>query len=108
MTTKSSPTKITTKLKDKVWKDYTKKTASKNELKQMFLGKNPTDAYKKISIKLKKKIDEETGKSSKKVLKPKKPISPNRKMKVVSIDKASSKKSKMSPSRKNKKSPKRK
>jgi hypothetical protein len=62
-------TKITTKVKDKVWKDYTKNSKSKNELKQMFLGLNPTDAYKKISIKLKKKIDQIKA-SPKKTLKP--------------------------------------
>ncbi len=49
-------TKITHKIKDKVWKDYTNNTNSKHELKQMFLGKSPSIAYQKISIKLKKKI----------------------------------------------------
>ena len=56
--------KITNKLKDKIWKDYTKKTTSKNELKQMFLGANPTSAYQKISVKLKKKINDETSRRS--------------------------------------------
>ena len=51
-------TKITPKVKNKVWQDYTKNSNSKNELKQMFLGMNPTNAYKKISLKLKKKLDE--------------------------------------------------
>ena len=56
--------KITNKLKDKIWKDYTRKTTSKNELKQMFLGANPTSAYQKISVKLKKKINDETSRKS--------------------------------------------
>ena len=51
-------TKITPKVKNNVWQDYTKNSNSKNELKQMFLGMNPTNAYKKISLKLKKKLDE--------------------------------------------------
>ena len=52
----SSGTKITTKIKDKVWKDYTKNSTSKSELKNIFLGNNPTDAYKRISSKLKSKL----------------------------------------------------
>ena len=35
--------------------DYFKLTFEYIELKQMFLGMNPTNAYKKISLKLKKK-----------------------------------------------------
>ena len=66
-------TKITPKVKNKVWQDYTKNSNSKNELKQMFLGMNPTNAYKKISLKLKKKLDEVKVSSSplRKTLRPK-------------------------------------
>ena len=66
-------TKITPKVKNKVWQDYTKNSNSKNELKQMFLGMNPTNAYKKISLKLKKKLDQVKASSSplRKTLRPK-------------------------------------
>ena len=68
-------TKITPKVKNKVWQDYTKNSNSKNELKQMFLGMNPTNAYKKISLKLKKKLDQVKVSSSpvRKTLRPKIP-----------------------------------
>ena len=69
-------TKITPKVKNKVWQDYTKNSNSKNELKQMFLGMNPTNAYKKISLKLKKKLDQVKASSSsplRKTLRPKIP-----------------------------------
>ena len=68
-------TKITPKVKNKVWQDYTKNSNSKNELKQMFLGMNPTNAYRKISLKLKKKLDEVKVSSSplRKTLRPKIP-----------------------------------
>ena len=67
-------TKITPEIKNKVWQDYTKSSKSKNELKQMFLGMNPTNAYKKISLKLKKKLNEVKTSSSpvRKTLRPKK------------------------------------
>ena len=52
MSTKLVP-RITPKIKDKVWKDFTKNTSSKNALKQIFLGENPGQSYKKISDKLK-------------------------------------------------------
>jgi len=80
-------TKITPKVKNKVWQDYTKNSNSKNELKQMFLGMNPTNAYKKISLKLKKKLDQVKASSSplRKTLRPKIPTksssSPSRKPK---------------------------
>lgn len=66
-------TKITHKVKNQVWEDYTKNSNSKKELKQMFLGMNPTSAYKKISLKLKKKLDEAKVSSSplRKTLRPK-------------------------------------
>ena len=79
--------KISSKIKNKVWKDYTKNAQSKNELKQMFLGINPTEAYQKISLKLKKKLDEaKTNASPKRTTlkptkKPKKTLSPTRKPK---------------------------
>ena len=68
-------TKITPKVKNKVWQDYTKNSNSKKELKQIFLGINPTNAYKKISLKLKKKLDEVKTNSSpvRKTLRPKIP-----------------------------------
>ena len=68
-------TKITPKVKNKVWQDYTKNSNSKNELKQMFLGMNPTNAYRKISLKLKKKLDQVKVSSSplRKTLRPKIP-----------------------------------
>ena len=75
-------TKITPKVKNKVWQDYTKNSNSKNELKQMFLGMNPTNAYRKISLKLKKKLDQVKVSSSpvRKTLRPKKSnTSPSRK-----------------------------
>ena len=83
-------TAITTQVKDKVWKDYTKKSNSKSELKSMFLGNNPGEAYKKISVKLKKKLDEETNKKS---------LRPTRKTKTSSSPKKSPKKTKSSPKR---------
>jgi hypothetical protein len=66
-------TKITPKVKNKVWQDYTKNYNSKNELKQMFLGMNPTNAYEKISLKLKKKLDQVKASSSprRKTIRPK-------------------------------------
>ena len=76
-------TKITPKVKNKVWQDYTKNSNSKNELKQMFLGMNPTNAYKKISLKLKNRLNQERLTSSplRKSLKPrKKSSSPTRKL----------------------------
>ena len=66
----TSTVKITHKIKDKIWKDYTKNIKSKDELKQMFMGANPTSAYKKISDKLKKQINKETNSPSRKVKSP--------------------------------------
>ena len=74
-------TKISSKVKDKVWKDYTRNKNSKSELKQMFLGSSPSKAYQKISVKLKKKLNEETLKSPSRSLKPTK--SPSRKLKTT-------------------------
>lgn len=65
----STGTKLTTKLKDQVWKDYTKNSKSKTELKNIFLGNNPTDAYKKISTKLKNKLTSASKSPSKSLLK---------------------------------------
>ena len=98
--------KITPQIKNKVWKDYTKDSKAKNELKQMFLGTNPTDAYKKISIKLKKKLDKvKTNESpNRKTLKPKRSNkSPSRKLRH-----SPSRKLRHSPSRKLRHSPSRK
>ena len=68
-------TKITPKVKNNVWQDYTKNSNSKNELKQIFLGMNPTNSYRKISLKLKKKLDQVKVSSSppRKTLRPKIP-----------------------------------
>lgn len=98
---------ISTHVKNKVWSEFTKKQNSKNELKKMFLGSNPTEAYKKISEKLKKKLDKATKastdiKSSKKTSK----LSP--KMSSTRSPKRSPVKSKSiitSPKRTSKKSP---
>lgn len=107
-------TKITPKVKNKVWQDYTKNSNSKNELKQMFLGTNPTSAYKKISLKLKKKLDnvKTSSSPSRKTLRPKIPkksLSPFRKSKSLKRSpKQSPKRSnKLSPKRSTKRSPKR-
>ena len=107
-------TKITPKVKNKVWQDYTKNPSSKTELKQMFLGMNPTNAYKKISSKLKKKLDQVKVSSSpiRKTLRPKKTInssfkSPSRKheksIRTFSPKRIKSPKRKTSPSRKSNK-----
>jgi len=48
---------VSNKVKDKVWKDYTKKTSAKSQLKQMFMGQDPGKAYKKISSKLRTDIE---------------------------------------------------
>jgi hypothetical protein len=56
--------KITPKIKDKVWKDFTKNSSSKSALKQIFLGDNPTKSYKKISDRLKTKLNTEVKNSS--------------------------------------------
>ena len=85
-------TKITPKVKNQVWQDYTKNSNSKNELKQMFLGKDPTNAYKKISLKLKKKLDQVKVRSS--------PLKKTLRSKIPKIK--SPKKSLMSPSKKSK------
>ena len=50
---------LTSKIKDKIWKDFTKNSSSKDELKQIFLGVNPGESYKKISDKLKTKLNTE-------------------------------------------------
>ena len=50
---------LTSKIKDKIWKDFTKNSSSKDELKQIFLGVNPGQSYKKISDKLKTKLNTE-------------------------------------------------
>ena len=80
-----STQKITPKIKDKVWKDFTKKSSSKNALKQIFLGENPGQSYKKISDKLRIKLTsvmKTKSVSPSKKLKnspngPKRPTSPN-------------------------------
>ena len=53
---------ITPKIKDKVWTDFAKKSSSKSDLKNIFMGANPTDAYGKIKSKLKKELDKEVDK----------------------------------------------
>ena len=92
-------TKITPKVKNKVWQDYTKNSNSKNELKQMFLGMNPTNAYKKISLKLKKKLDQvKVSSPVRKTLRPKIPNIKSSKKSSTSLS------SRYSPSRKTTKS----
>lgn len=59
-------TTISTHVKNQVWSDFTKRPNSKNELKRMFLGTNPTQAYKKISDKLKKNLDKASKDTTKK------------------------------------------
>ena len=56
---------VSNKIKSKVWDEYTKKPSTKSELKSIFLSKNPTDAYKKVSDKLKKQLDKESVSSKK-------------------------------------------
>ena len=55
-------TKITPQIKDKVWKSYTQKSSSKSELKNIFLGTKPTEAYSKIKLQLKNELNKETSK----------------------------------------------
>ena len=103
-------TKITPEVKNKVWQDYTKNSNSKNELKQMFLGMNPTNAYRKISLKLKKKLNQVKTSSSpvRKTLRPKIPKKISSGPKRISSPKRSPKRSlKRSPKRSLKRSPKR-
>ena len=82
---------ITPSIKDKVWKSYTEKPSSKSELKNIFLGNNPTDSYSKINIKLKKHLDTECKKKS---------ASPKRKSASPKRKSASPKRKSGSPKRK--------
>ena len=47
---------ISQKVKDDVWRDYTKNKTSQKELKSIFMSSNPSSAYKKISDKIRKKL----------------------------------------------------
>ena len=99
----ASVVNITPKIKDKVWKDFAKKSSSKSDLKNIFMGNNPTDAYGKIKTKLKKDLDREVDKS-KKSLKPRKSTT----TKIVRLSPRKATKSpRKSPKRTVKKSPRR-
>ena len=51
--------KITPKIKDKIWHNFTRNTSSKNALKQIFMGDNPGKSYQKISDRLKLQLNNE-------------------------------------------------
>jgi hypothetical protein len=95
------PTTVSTHVKNQVWSDFTKRPSSKNELKKMFLGTNPTQAYKKISEKLKKNLDKASKDTTvKKTCKNTSKLSPKRsKTKSVGSPKRSKTKSSGSPKR---------
>ena len=96
-------TQYTPQVKDKAWKEYSKKSTAKNELKNIFLGNKPTETYSRIKDKIKKEL---TKVDKKKTLKPTLIKSPKRKVKSPKR-KVKSPKRTISPKRKVK-SPKRK
>jgi hypothetical protein len=63
---KTVSVKVTPAVKEAAWKNFTKKTSSKNELKKVFLGENPTTAYGKVSKSLQLELKKESAKSAKK------------------------------------------
>ena len=95
---------ITPSIKDKVWKSYTEKPSSKSELKNIFLGNNPTDSYSKINIKLKKHLDTECKKKSaspkRKSASPKRKSGSPKRKSLLPVSLVSSKKKSESPKRK--------
>jgi len=64
MTTKKIVT-VTPQIKNEVWKQYTNSASAKNELKDVFFSDTPSSSYKKISDKLKKKLNCLSNKTSK-------------------------------------------
>ena len=94
-----------TKDKAKVWEVYSSKPSSKSELKNVFLGTNPTESYKKVTNKLTKDLNRSAAKGevlpkTKSKKSPKRnSLSPKRKSKS-----SSPKRSSLSPKRKSKSS----
>ena len=51
---------ITSRIKNEVWSTFTSKPSSHADLKNIFLGDEPTQSYIKIKDKLKKELDKKT------------------------------------------------
>lgn len=55
---------VSNKIKNKVWNDYTNKSTSERQLKNIFLSDNPSAAYGKIKDALTTQINKEVKKQS--------------------------------------------